>query len=126
MGCFADCYFYINGVLYEDVDAWMHDYETGCRTDNATWYYNVKPGDVVKICTDSGESDEWATGHFSRIGSVRADIRYAFVAEGKHILRWYNEGSIGEMEEIGHEYIEDPAVSVRISAMDDAEVSYSE
>ena len=125
-GSHAYCRFYIDGSLMKQVESHVHYSSSSSETTIGTFYYNVTPGSVVKICTDSGYYCEKATGNLSKIGSVRADIRYAFVAEGKHILRWYNEGSIGEMEEIGYEYIEDPAVSVRISAMNSAEVSYSE
>ena len=123
-GSHAYCRFYINDILTKTVESHLQYYESGTETNSATWYYNVRPGTAIKICTDSDDSDEEATGQLYKIGSVRADVRYAFVNEGEHILRWYDEGIIGEMEVIGDDYVKEPPASVRISAMNSAEVTY--
>lgn len=115
--------FYINGV-----ETW-HEYYTPTYVDyNGSKYYHVRAGDVLKITAGiDGDPPAAVSSAIYTLKSKRGLITHAFADQPK-ILYYYDEGTIGQMDESAGTHYEAPdpinPVSVIISAADEVDVSW--
>jgi hypothetical protein len=116
-------YFYINGV-----QKW-HEWYTSTFVDyDGSKYYHVRAGDVLEISASiTGPPSATASSAIYTLKSKRELITHAFADQPK-ILYYYEEGTIGQMDESAGTHYEAPdpsaPVSVIISAADEVDVSW--
>jgi hypothetical protein len=112
--------FYINGA-----QQWYKKCRSACRSYQASKYYHVTAGDVLKVCvyvTDYG-LDPSAYGSIYTLGAKRELITHAF-SDG-NILYWYDQGATGEMSVTGGHYIgATPPTSVIVSEKNNYQVKW--